>query len=205
MEQVNPTRMELIRKNAQIKMAEQGRDLLRQKMDVLVREFFQVMESFSRSRDELEAVANDAQRSLLLAEAIDDPITLKSASFATRKSIMLEVRDKNIMGVPVPVIEKKSVSRSVIERGYGIVGTSGRLDETAEKFEAELDMLIDLAEKETAMRRLGAGDPDEPEARQRPRAAAHTRAEKPGTIHQDLHRGERAGRPVPAEEGQEAA
>lgn len=156
MEQVNPTRMELIRKNAQIKMAEQGRDLLRQKMDVLVREFFQVMESFSRSRDELEAVANDAQRSLLLAEAIDDPITLKSASFATRKSIMLEVRDKNIMGVPVPVIEKKSVSRSVIERGYGIVGTSGRLDETAEKFEAELDMLIDLAEKETAMRRLGA-------------------------------------------------
>lgn len=156
MEQVNPTRMELIKKNAQIKMAEQGRDLLRQKMDVLVREFFFIMESFSRSRDDLEAVARDAQRSLLLAQAIDDTIALKSASFATRKSVLLEVRGRNIMGVPVPVIEKKSVSKNVLERGYGIVGTSGRLDETAEKFEAEIDMLIDLAEKETAMRRIGA-------------------------------------------------
>jgi V/A-type H+-transporting ATPase subunit D len=156
MEQVNPTRMELIRKNAQIKMAEQGRDLLRQKMDVLIREFFLVMESFSRSRDELEAVARDAQRSLLLAEAVEDSVTLKSASFATRKSLMLEVRGRNIMGVPVPVIEKKRVSKNVLERGYGIVGTSGRLDEAAEKFEVELDMLIDLAEKETAMRRIGA-------------------------------------------------
>lgn len=156
MEQANPTRMELIRKNAQIKMAEQGRDLLRQKMDVLVREFFHIMESFSRSRDELEAVANDAQNSLLIAQAVDDSIALKSASFATRKSIMLEIRGKNIMGVPVPVIEKKRVSKNVLERGYGIVGTSGRIDETAEKFEAELDMLIDMAEKETAIRRIGA-------------------------------------------------
>ncbi len=60
------------------------------------------------------------------------------------------------MGVPVPVIEKKRVARNVLERGYGIVGTSGRIDETAEKFETELNMIMDLAEKETAMRRLGA-------------------------------------------------
>ena len=60
------------------------------------------------------------------------------------------------MGVPVPVIEKKRVVRNVLERGYGIVGTSGRIDETAEKFEAEIDLIMDLAEKETAMRRLGA-------------------------------------------------
>ncbi len=156
MEQVNPTRMELIKKNAQIKMAEQGRDLLRQKMDVLVREFFHIAESFSQSRGELEAVADAAQYSLLMAEGVDDSIALKSASFATRKGLMLEIRGKNIMGVPVPVIEKKRVSKTVLERGYGLVGTSGRIDETAEKFEAEIDILLDLAEKETAMRRLGS-------------------------------------------------
>lgn len=156
MEQVNPTRMELIKKNGQIKMAEQGRDLLRQKMDVLVREFFLVMESFSKSRDELETVANDAQSSLLMAQAVDDSIALKSAAFATRKTILLEIREKNVMGVSVPVIEKKRASKTILERGYGVIGTSGRIDETAEKFEAELDMLIDLAEKETAMRRIGS-------------------------------------------------
>ena len=44
----------------------------------------------------------------------------------------------------------------MLERGYGIISTSGRIDETAERFEAELDLLIELAETETAMRRLGS-------------------------------------------------
>jgi len=33
MEQVKPTRMELMKTRAQIRLAEEGRDLLRQKMD----------------------------------------------------------------------------------------------------------------------------------------------------------------------------
>ncbi|MCX6681460.1 MAG: V-type ATP synthase subunit D [Methanoregula sp.] len=120
MEQVNPTRMELIKKNAQIKLAEQGKDLLREKMDVLIREFFHIMESVSKSRDELEIVAATAQR-----------------------------------GIAVPVIEKKRVSKSVLERGYSIIGVSGRIDEAAEKFEMELDLIIELSETETSLKRLG--------------------------------------------------
>jgi len=155
MEQVNPTRMEFIRKNAQIKLAEQGRDLLREKMDALIQEFFHIMESVSKSRDELEIVAETAQRSLLTALAVDDSVTLKSASFATRKGLFLEIKGKNIMGVPVPVLEKKRVSKSILERGYSIISTSGRIDEAAEKFEMELDLIIGLAETETSLKRLG--------------------------------------------------
>jgi V/A-type H+-transporting ATPase subunit D len=155
MEQVKPTRMELIKKNAQIKLAEQGRDLLRQKMDALIREFFHIMESVSKSRSELEIVADSAQRSLLTALAVDDSVTLKSASFATRKGVLIDITGKNIMGVPVPVLEKKRVTKSVVERGYSIIGVSGRIDDAAEKFEMELDLIIGLAETETALRRLG--------------------------------------------------
>ncbi|MDO8873030.1 MAG: V-type ATP synthase subunit D [Methanoregula sp.] len=155
MEQVNPTRMELIKKNAQIKLAEQGRDLLREKMDALIQEFFHIMESVSKSRDELESVAISAQRSLLTALAVDDSVTLKSASFATRKGLFIDIKGKNIMGVPVPVLEKKRVSKSVLERGYSIIGVSGRIDEAAEKFEMELDLIIELAETETSLKRLG--------------------------------------------------
>jgi V/A-type H+/Na+-transporting ATPase subunit D len=156
MEQVNPTRMELIRKRAQIKLAETGRDLLREKMDALIQEFFKILSTVSQSREELEKVSRIADRALLIAQAVDDPVTLKSASFATRRVITLEIRGKNIMGVPVPVIEKKRVSKTLLERGYGIISTSGRIDETAEHYELELDLLIELAETETAMRRLGS-------------------------------------------------
>jgi V/A-type H+-transporting ATPase subunit D len=156
MEQVKPTRMELMRKKAQIKLAEQGRDLLREKMDALIQEFFKILNTVSNSRDELEVVSKEADLALMIAQAVDDPVTLKSASFATRRSITVDITGKNIMGVPVPVIEKKRISKSMLERGYGIISTSGRIDETAERFEAELDLLIQLAETETAMRRLGA-------------------------------------------------
>jgi V/A-type H+-transporting ATPase subunit D len=155
MEQINPTRMELIKKNAQIKLAEQGRDLLREKMDALIQEFFHIMESVSQSRDELEILSNAAQHSLLIAMAVDDPVTLRSASFATRRGITLDIKGKNIMGVPVPIIEKRRFVKSLFERGYSILGVSGRIDETAEKFEAELDLIISLAETETALRRVG--------------------------------------------------
>jgi V/A-type H+-transporting ATPase subunit D len=156
MEQVKPTRMELMKKKAQIKLAEQGRDLLREKMDALIQEFFKILTTVSNSREELELVSRSADLALLIAQSVDDPVALKSASFATRRSITVDISGKNIMGVPVPVIEKKRVSKSMLERGYGIISTSGRIDETAERFEAELDLLIDLAETETAMRRLGA-------------------------------------------------
>jgi V/A-type H+-transporting ATPase subunit D len=156
MEQVKPTRMELMKKKAQIRLAEQGRDLLREKMDALIREFFKILSTVSDSRDELELVSQAADLALLIAQATDDPVALKSAGFATRRSITVDITGKNIMGVSVPVIEKKRVSKTILERGYGVIATSARIDETAERFEAELDLLIKLAETETAMRRLGA-------------------------------------------------
>jgi len=155
MEQVNPTRMELLKKKTQIRLAEQGKDLLRQKMDALINEFFRIMGTVSRSRDELEVIAENAQRSLVIAQAVDDSIALRSASFATKRHITLDIHGRNIMGVPVPVIEKKSLVLSVLDRGYSITGVSGRIDEVAENYEHELDLITGLAETETALRRLG--------------------------------------------------
>ncbi|MGA7076927.1 MAG: V-type ATP synthase subunit D [Halobacteriota archaeon] len=155
MEQVHPTRMELIKKRAQIKLAEQGRDLLREKMDALIQEFFHIMVSVSKSREELEIAAEAAQRSLCVAEAVDDLVALRSASFATKRALSLDIQGKNIMGVPVPLVERKTVAQSVLERGYSLIGTSGRIDEVAERYEVELDLIIGLAETETSLRRLG--------------------------------------------------
>ena len=155
MEQVHPTRMELIKKNSQIKLAEQGRDLLREKMDALIQEFFNIMVSVSKSREELDIATVAAQCSLCVAEAVDDLVALKSVSFATKRALTIDIRGKNIMGVPVPLVERKTVSKSVLERGYSMIGTSGRIDEAAERYETELDLIIELAETETSLRRLG--------------------------------------------------
>jgi len=155
LEQVNPTRMELIKVKNQIKLAEQGKDLLRQKMDALIQEFFLIMKDVSDSRSELEIVDYSARHSLHLATAVDDTVAVKSAALATQRGVYLDISGKNIMGVPVPILEKKKISKGTFERGYSVLGVSGRIDEVAEKFEKEMDLIIKLAETETALRRIG--------------------------------------------------
>jgi V/A-type H+-transporting ATPase subunit D len=134
--------MELIKKRGQIRLAEQGRDLLREKMDALIQEFFRIMESVSKSRTELEKIAEASQYCIQVALAVDDAVTLKSASFATKRGVTLDIKGKNVMGVPVPIIEKRRFVKSILERGYSILGVSGRIDETAEKYEEQLDLII---------------------------------------------------------------
>ena len=154
MENVSPTRKELLAVKGQITLAEQGRDLLKEKRNALMKEFMKIADSVMKDSDELDQVAMDARRSLARAEALDGPEVVHSAAFAAQGELTLSVEGAFVMGVPVPVIEKKSASRALIDRGYGLSGTSIRIDEAAERFEEEVDLLIELAASELRLRRL---------------------------------------------------
>ncbi len=154
MENVSPTRMELLAVKGQIALAEQGRDLLKEKRNALMKEFMKIADSVMKDSDELDQVAMDARRSLARAEALDGPEVVHSAAFAAQGELTLSVEGAFVMGVPVPVIEKKSASRALIDRGYSLSGTSVRIDEAAERFEEEVDLLIELAASELRLRRL---------------------------------------------------
>jgi V/A-type H+-transporting ATPase subunit D len=58
------------------------------------------------------------------------------------------------MGVVVPEIEASSVRKGVLDRGYGMLGTSAVIDEAAEAFEDLVEAIIEAAEIETTMKRL---------------------------------------------------
>lgn len=155
MEEVSPTRTELLQKKIQIALADQGKELLKEKRDALLIEFMAVMDTVLRSSRELERLAAEAHYALTMAKAVDGLITVKSASFATQGEVLVDIKGSYVMGVPIPEIEKKTVSRSLLGRGYSLGGVSSRIDETAEKFEKELDTIIEIAAVETRLRRLG--------------------------------------------------
>jgi V/A-type H+-transporting ATPase subunit D len=58
------------------------------------------------------------------------------------------------MGVVVPQIESTKVRKRLDERGYGILGTSARIDEAAEAYEELLESIVLAAEVETAMKKM---------------------------------------------------
>lgn len=154
MEQVRATRAELLAKKKQIALARQGRDLLKEKRNALLQELMRTAEEVIRESGELERSVGESAVALAMAVSLDGPEAVHSAAFAARGQVTLEVTGANIMGVPVPVIEQKSVARSPLDRGYSPSGVSSRIDAVAEAFETQLDLVIELAASEMRLRRL---------------------------------------------------
>ncbi len=156
MEEVRPTRSELLERKQQITLAEQGMDLLKQKRDALLIEFMSVMDETLRLSSDLQRTTNEAQYSLAIAKAVDGTVSVRSAAFATRGEITIDMTGTKIMGISVPVVTKgESPLRTSFTRGYAITGVTSRIDETADKFERILDVIIEYADIETRLKRLG--------------------------------------------------
>jgi len=156
MEEVRTTRTEYLKKKDQIQLAEQGRDLLKQKRDALLIEFMSLIDETLSLSEKLERAVLEAQYAIVVANAVDGAVTVKSVSMATKGEVMIEMSRTKIMGVPVPEISKeKSPLRSLLERGYSITGVSSRIDEAAEKFEKAIDLIVEAAVAEVRLRRLG--------------------------------------------------
>jgi V/A-type H+-transporting ATPase subunit D len=145
MEQVSLTRTELLTRRAQIRLAEQGAEILRSRREVLMREFLKELKDFSSERDKMRCAVVKAVRSLLTAIAVDGTEALSSASYATRQSITVELKKKNIWGARVIDVESDYSVRPSESRGYSPYTVSSRIDETAERFEQVIEYAIRVA------------------------------------------------------------
>ena len=154
MQQVSATRSELLARRARIKLAAQGRDLLKERRSALVREFNRLGASALASIDALDRDAAGAGRLLGLSVAAHGPEPVESAARAAQGDIEVSLRTRSVAGVPIVEIDKEPVARARTDRGYSLAATSARLDEVAERFEAVLDKLLELAVLELSVRRL---------------------------------------------------
>lgn len=154
MRKVSCTRMELLARKAQIALARQGRDLLEEKRTALMKEFLRMADTAMERSDVLQQAAAEARQALARAQAAAGPEAVSSAAVASRADLPLEVSSASVMGVKVPHIEQKRVSRSMLGRGYSIVGTSVTIDEAAAAYEAEVEAILQLAETELRLTRL---------------------------------------------------
>lgn len=151
---VQPTRMELIKLRRRIAMAKKGHALLKMKRDGLIMEFRTILEDAKRVIDEMVQRYKEAQEKLALAMAADGVIAVRSIALSVEKGPTFTLKRKNIMGVVVPVIKREVVRKSLAERNYGIIGTTARIDEAVEAYEALIDAILEVAEIETTLKKL---------------------------------------------------
>lgn len=151
---VKPTRSELIQLKNRIKLSERGYKLLKMKRDGLILEFFKILNEARNVRTELDAAYLRAEEKINLASAVNGMVAVRSVAFTAKESPEISLSGKNIMGVVVPKISSTGVKKTLLERGYGIIGTNSYIDETADAYEDLVEKIITAAELETTMKRL---------------------------------------------------
>lgn len=155
--QVNPTRMELTRLKKKLETARRGHKLLKDKRDELMRQFLDLVRENRTLREKVERGIQAANQNFVLASAVMDDASLKTALLAPKQSVSLEMETKNVMSVDIPVFHYKT--RTPDENdiySYGFAFTSGDLDDAVKSLSDVFPDMLRLAEVEKACQLMAA-------------------------------------------------
>ncbi|MFB6208622.1 MAG: V-type ATP synthase subunit D [Candidatus Nanohaloarchaea archaeon] len=151
---VKPTRSEELRLKERIELAENGHEILEKKRDGLIHEFMEIAGEAREVNEELASLYSEARLKMLLAKVYDGEDIVKSNAFPVNSEPTINSDTRNIMGVVVPEIESEGISRTIMEREYGMTSATSRVDSVAEKYEELLEKVVEAAETQTKILKL---------------------------------------------------
>lgn len=147
---VNPTRMELTRLKKKLATSTRSHKLLKDKQDELMRQFINLVKYNNTLRAEVEGQLEGSLKDFVMARAVMSSEFLEEAVAYPKEHISVEVGEKNIMSVNVPVMNFKRQLEG--DEGsiypYGFANTSSELDDAIAKLYGILPKLLELAEVE---------------------------------------------------------
>mgnify|MGYP001608927138 FL=1 len=153
MQDIKPTRSELIATKKKIKLAESGHKLLKMKRDGLMLEFFKVLGEAKGIRKQLNEKYKIANRKLMESVALDGMTEIKSLALAM-KNANVDIHIRNVMGVRVPEIDAEHLREIMRQRGYGLLSTTMRSEGMARAYAELLEACVKAAETETKLRKI---------------------------------------------------
>ena len=148
---VNPTRMELSKLKKKLVSAKRGHRLLKDKRDELMRQFMGLIKENRQLRAEVEAAISEAGKYMAVAGSVMQGEVLETALMMPKQEVELEVGEKNVMSVYIPVFRPKyKTGDSSDIFSYGTAFTSIDLDGAVSALSEVFPKMIRLAEIEKA-------------------------------------------------------
>lgn len=149
---VNPTRMELSNLKKRYKTATRGHKLLKDKRDEMMRRFVEFVRENKTLRENVEKELTKAMKEFLMARAGLSQEALESAVLMPGRKVSLKVSKQNVMSVDVPVFDLQISEGNIYP--YGLLETTGELDEAVLMLNNAFQMMMELAQKEKACNML---------------------------------------------------
>ena len=126
---VNPTRMELTNLKRKLTTARRGHKLLKDKQDELMRRFLDLVRENKELRRKVEEGIEESNRHMALARSVMSDSSLDVALMMPSQKMSLDVSEKNVMSVMLPVFDTKLKTADENDiYSYGFAFTSSDLD-----------------------------------------------------------------------------
>ena len=143
--------MELSKLKKKLVSAQRGHKLLKDKRDELMRQFMILIKENRQLRSEVEAAIAEADRYMAVAGSVMQREALETALMLPKQEVELEVGEKNVMSVYIPVFSPKYRTSDTSDiYSYGTAFTSTDLDGAVNALSDIFPKMIRLAEVEKA-------------------------------------------------------
>ena len=154
---VNPTRMELTNLKKKLKTATRGHKLLKDKRDELMRQFIELVRENKELRRTVEKGIADANNHMAVARSVMSDEALNVALMLPMQEMSLEITEKNVMSVMIPVFETKFKTADENDiYSYGYAFTSSDLDDAVKSLSDIMPQMLRLAEVEKSCQLMAA-------------------------------------------------
>lgn len=155
MDSAPATRMTLMSKRSQIKLASEGVTLLEGKREALLQELIERAKKLRELRSELHVRGRLAVAGLAIARAAQGTPAVRSMGTAGRRELSFEVVNERVWGMNLGYISANGIVRASQDRGVGLLDTSSHMLEAAESAERMVEQLIQCAPLERNIQMLG--------------------------------------------------
>jgi len=154
---VNPTRMVLTTLKKRLKVAVKGHKMLKDKRDELMKQFLELARENMTLRLQVEAQMKDVYSNFIIASAVMSSEILNEALMYPKQGVSIEVSNKNVMSVDVPVFNFKTTTDDTANiYPYGFANTSGELDSAIANLSEVFPTMLRLAAMEKEVQLLAA-------------------------------------------------
>ncbi len=148
---IRPTRLEYIRTKRRIIIAKKGLKLLKLKRQALILEFFNASKTVAALRSGLQSELIKGYQSIRMAEMLAGTMQLENEAMKIPQLSNLQIKAKNVMGVRIPKLQGGKSNNALTEH---ILELPPSINEAIKAFQNIHKMVLDVAEKETTLRKL---------------------------------------------------
>lgn len=148
---IPPTRSNYLKIKSDLVFAREGYNILDQKREVLTNELMHLAHDASVLQEKIGKVFSESYQALEDARLTMGQERVEWAALAVNKSLEIEIKNRGVMGVPIPVVTSYG---ELVEMPYSFGDTMTTLDSATNAFREVLQWITQLAEIEASVWRL---------------------------------------------------